>query len=143
MNNNNNTKIIRYLDGGDVCGFVVVVVGVGVGGGGGCGRGGGRVHLVNLLMEILIPRPFQPPPLQTLVDCGVNEVSVRAVRSNSYTRSIIATSILPPPQPKILSKIPSKSVAATPSPSRFSPNPSVLCLIVIFNTLATGRSNQI
>ena len=140
MIDNKNTKIICYLDGGDVCGFVVVVVGVGVGGGGGCGRGGGRVHLVNLLMEILIPQPFQPPPLQTLVDCGVNEVSVRAVSSNSYTRSIIATSILPPPQPKILSKIPSKSVAATPSPGHFSPNPSVLRLIVMFSALATGRS---
>ena len=35
----------------------------------------------------------------------------------------------------------SKSVAATPSPGRFSPNPSVLHLIVMFSSLATGRSD--
>ena len=44
MNNKNNTKIMRYLDRGDVCGFVFV-----------CGGGDSirRVHLVDHLMEIL------------------------------------------------------------------------------------------
>ena len=36
---------------------------------------------------------------------------------------------------------PSKSVAATPSPGHFSPNPSVLRLTVMFLPLATGRSD--
>ena len=34
MDNKNNTKVICYLDGGDVCGFVFVVSGV-IGGGSG------------------------------------------------------------------------------------------------------------
>ncbi len=63
-------KIIRYLDEGDVCGFVFIVVSIV--GSGSCG--GGRVHLIDHLTEILIPQPFQPPPPQTLVDCGVVEV---------------------------------------------------------------------
>ena len=46
MDNKDNTKIIRYLDGGDVCGFVVV-------GGGSGGGGGGRVHLVDHSTDIL------------------------------------------------------------------------------------------
>ncbi len=33
MNNKNNTKVICYQDGGDVCGFIVSGV---IGGGGGC-----------------------------------------------------------------------------------------------------------
>ena len=49
MDNENNTKIIRYLDGGDVCGFIffiISVVGVGSGSGGG-------IHLVDHSTEIL------------------------------------------------------------------------------------------
>ncbi len=37
MDNKNNTKVTHYLDGGDVCGFLVGSV---------VGGGGGRVHLV-------------------------------------------------------------------------------------------------
>ena len=48
-----------------------------------------------------IPRPFQPPPPRTLVDCGVVEVGGRAVRSNSPARLHITTSFLPPPAKKI------------------------------------------
>jgi hypothetical protein len=59
--NKKNTKVIRYLDGGDVCGFVFVIVVV-VGGGSGGRGGGGRVHLVDHSTEILIPRPFQLLP---------------------------------------------------------------------------------
>ncbi len=60
MENKNNYKIICYLDGGDVCGFVIGGIGSGIVVGSGSG-GGGR-DLVDHLMEILIPRPFQPPP---------------------------------------------------------------------------------
>jgi hypothetical protein len=37
------------------------------------------------------------------------------------------------------SKIPPKNEAATPPPGRFSPNPVILRLIVMFSTIATGR----
>jgi hypothetical protein len=57
MDDKNNTKVVCYLDGDDVCGFVFVVGGV-VGDSG----GGERVHLADHSTEILIPRPFQPPP---------------------------------------------------------------------------------
>ncbi len=49
-----------------------------------------------------IPRPFQPPPPHTLVDCGVLRDWHRSVRSNSPARSQIATSILPPPTEKLI-----------------------------------------
>ena len=58
MDNKNNTKIICYLDGGDVCGFVVVSIGVvvgsgsGSGGGSGGSGGSGRIHLIDHLTEI-------------------------------------------------------------------------------------------
>ena len=52
-----------------------------------------------------IPRPIQPPPPHTLVDCGVIEVGNRVVWSNSPAQSQIKTSILPP-QPKYSTKIP-------------------------------------
>ncbi len=82
--NKNNTKVICYLDGGDVCGFIFVVfVVVAVGGSSGGGGERGCVHLVDHLTEILIPWPFQPPPLQALVDCCVIEVGDMVVRSNS------------------------------------------------------------
>ena len=41
MDDKNNTKIIRYLDGGAVCGFIVIDSGSGSGSGGG-GGGGSR-----------------------------------------------------------------------------------------------------
>ena len=81
MDNKKNTKVIRYLDWGDVCGFVFVVVGVVIGSGG--SGNGGRVHLIEYSTEILIPRTLQSPPPQTLVDCGVVEVGDLAVWSNS------------------------------------------------------------
>jgi hypothetical protein len=127
---------------GDVCGFVFVVVSV-VGGDSGSSGGGKRVHLVNHSTEILIPWPFQPPPPGTLVDCGVVEVGNLVVRANLTAQRQHDSCYLPPSNPKKLSQISSKSVAATPSPSRFSPNPSVLHLIVIMATLATGWSNRI
>ena len=89
-----------------------------------------------------IPRPFQPPPPRTIVDCGVVEVSDRAVRSNSPARSQIATSILPPRQ-KNRSKSPSKNEAATPSPGRSSPRPRVRSLIVVSLRSLTGRCGLI
>jgi hypothetical protein len=61
MDNQNNTKVMRYLDGGDVCWFVFGVGGI-VGGGSGSGSGGKRVHLIDHSTEILIPWPFQPHP---------------------------------------------------------------------------------
>jgi hypothetical protein len=82
MDNKNSTKAIRYLDGGDVCGFVFVFVGVVAGSGG----GGGRVHLIDHSMDILIPQPFQPPSPQKLVGCGVVEVGDLVVWSNSTTQ---------------------------------------------------------
>ncbi len=82
MDNQKNTKVMRYLDAGDVCWFVFGVGSI-VGGGSGSGRGGKRVHLVNHSTEILIPWPFQPPPPQMLVDCGVVEVGDLVVRANS------------------------------------------------------------
>jgi hypothetical protein len=63
----------------------------------------------------------------------------RSVRSNSPARSQIATSILPPPRRKINQKSPSKNEGATPPPGRFSPNPVVLRLIVMFSAIVTGR----
>ena len=44
MENENNTKLIHYLDGGDVCGFIVGSV---------VGGGSGRVHLIEWSTEIL------------------------------------------------------------------------------------------
>ena len=128
MDNNNNSKLRYYLDGGDVCGFIFVVVG-GVGAGGGSGGGGecGRVHLVDHSTEILIPRPFQPPPPQTLVDCGVIEVGNLVVQSNLTAQRQNGSCYLPPPppQPKKMSQIPSKSVATTPAISAQTPPPFV------------------
>ena len=105
MDNNNNTKITHYLDGGDVCGFVVVVVG-----GSGRGRGCGRVHLVDHSTEILIPQPFhfQPPPPQTLVDCGVVEGGDLLVRSNLTAQKQNGLCYLPPLSQKNHPKSPQK-----------------------------------
>ena len=58
MDNQNNTKVMPYLDGGDVCWIVFGVGGI-VGGGGGSGGGGKRVHLVNHSMED--PHPLALP----------------------------------------------------------------------------------
>ena len=93
-----------------------------------------------------IPRPFQPPPTHTLIDCGVVEVGDQAVQSNSPARSQIATSILPSP-PKILTKIHSHKEDATPPPCRSSLRLCVCSLITVLLRLATGgewavRSNS-
>ncbi len=53
-------------------------------------------------------KPFQPPPPHLLVDCCAVEVGNWAVQYNSPARSQIATSILPPPPQKKLTKIPLK-----------------------------------
>ena len=61
IDNKNNTKIICYLDRGEVCGFVF---------GGG---NGGRVHLVNNLTEIFplhgrhLPLPARPHNIPLLL----------------------------------------------------------------------------
>ena len=47
--------------------------------------------------------------------------------------------VTPPPRRKIIPKSPSKNEGATPSPGRFSPNPVVLRLIVMFSAIVTGR----
>ncbi len=91
--------MIRYLDGGDVCGFVFVVLGV-IGSGSGSGGGGKRVHLVDHSTEILIPWPFQPSPPRTLVDCGVIEVGDLVVRANSTAQRQNDSCYLPPLKPK-------------------------------------------
>jgi len=64
---------------------------------------------------------------------------VRLVRFNSSARLQIVTSIVPPPSRKINQKSPYDNKATTPSPSRFSPNPAVLCFIVMLSALTTGR----
>ena len=111
MDTKNNNKVIHYLDGGDICGFVFVVVGV-VGGDSGSGSGGGRcgkrVHLVDHSMEILIPWPFQPPHPQTLVDCGVVEVSDLVVRANLTAQRQNGSAYLPPLTQKNSPKPPQK-----------------------------------
>ena len=96
MNNKNNAKVIRYLVGGDVCGFVFV--GGGVVGSRGGGGGRQRVHLVDHSTEILIPRLFQPqpPPTQALDDCCVIEVGDMVVPSNSTAQRQKGSCYLPP-----------------------------------------------
>ena len=105
MDNKNNTKVICYLDGGDVCGFVFIVfVSVGVGGG-----ESGRFHLVDHLTDrMLIPLPFQPPPPKTFVDCCVVEVGNLAVRSNSTAQRQKGLCYLPPLTQKNRPKSPQK-----------------------------------
>ncbi len=101
---------------GDVCGFVFVVVGVvgggsgsGSGSGGGSSSGGKRVHLVDHSTEILIPWPFQPPPPQTLVDCGVVEVGDLVVQANLTAQRQNGSCYLhTPPNTKIRPKSPQK-----------------------------------
>jgi len=46
------------------------------------GRKFEKNHLINRSRQA-IPRPFQPPPPHTIVDCGVVEVGGWAVRCNS------------------------------------------------------------
>jgi hypothetical protein len=106
MDNQNNTKIMRCLDGGDVW-FVFGVGGI-IGGGSGSGGGGKWVHLVDHLMEILIPWPFQPPPPQMLVDCGVIEVSNLVVQANLSAQRQNGSCYLPPLKRKIRPKSPQK-----------------------------------
>ena len=67
-----------------------------------------------------IPRPFQPLPLRTLVDCSVVKVSGWAVRSNLPARLQIATSILPPPAKKS-TKIPFEKRSRHTIPQPFQP----------------------
>ena len=106
MDNDNNTKLIRYLDWGDVWGFVFVGGGVVIGSSG--SGAGGRVHLVDHSTEILIPRSFQSPPWQTLVDCGVVEVGDLVVRSNLTAQRQNNCSCYPPLSRKICHKSPQK-----------------------------------
>ena len=78
-----------------------------------------------------VPRPFQPLPPRTLDDCCVVEVGDWVAQSNSPARLQIATSILPPPRPKIRQTSTCKTEAAKPSPRPSSPRPSVHWLIVV------------
>ncbi len=93
MDNKNNTKIIRYLEGGDVCGFVFIGVGSG-----GCG---GRVHLVDPLTEILplcghhLPaRPHNIPLLFGLVAAvgGIHHLKWRILQR----LELFLVGVLPP-----------------------------------------------
>jgi hypothetical protein len=70
-----------------------------------------------------IPRLFHPPPPRMLVDCGVIEVSDRAVRSNSPAPSQIATSILPSPPAKNSTRIPFKKRSRHAISRPFQPKP--------------------
>ncbi len=89
-----------------------------------------------------IPRPFQPPPLHTLVDCGVLHDWHRSAFARPVANWDLYPTPPPPPRRKINQKSPSKNKGATPSPSRFSPNPVVLHLIVMFSAIVTGRIVQ-
>ena len=92
------------LDGDDVCGFVFVILGVVIGSG-----KGRRMHQSHQsLNKDPHPRPFQPPPLQTLVDCGVVEVDNLVVWSKLTTQRQNGLCYLPPPNTKSSSQIPSK-----------------------------------
>ncbi len=50
--------------------------------------------------------------------------------------------VTPPPRQKNNPKSPLKNEAATPCSGRFSPNPVVLRLIIMFSAIATGRIIQ-
>jgi hypothetical protein len=90
-----------------------------------------------------IPRPFQPPPPRTLVDCGVVDVVDQAVRSNLPARLQFIEALKPTRQTKIKQKPPSKNNAAMPSPGRSSPRPRVLSLIVVLLMSLTRRCGLI
>ncbi len=96
-----------YIDGDDVCLFVFGGGGI-VGGGSSSGGGGKQVHLIDHSAEILIPWLFQPPPLQTLVDFGVFEVSNLVVRANSTAQRQMVCVTYPPLKRKIRPKSPQK-----------------------------------
>ncbi len=85
-----------------------------------------------------IPWPFTPAPTRSSVDCDVAGRWHQAKQSKLSARCQNGCCYLPPRMPKIHRFSPPKSKAATPSPGRFSPNPSVLRLIVLFSALATG-----
>ena len=111
-----------------------------------------------------IPRPFQPKPRRPTFDCRVvhdcdrADCSMAAVeRCTCAVPHTGSVALLPPgsvcrrrddiertvcyPSPcrKINPKSPLKNEAATPCPGRFSPNPVVLRLIVMFSAIATRR----
>jgi hypothetical protein len=90
-----------------------------------------------------IPWPFMPMPTWSIVDCDVAGRWHQAEQSKSSTRCQNGRCYLPHRMPKIHRFPPPKSKAATPSPGRFSQNPSVLRLINMFSVLATGQSVRI
>ncbi len=122
MDNQNNTKVMRYLDGGDVCWFVFGVGGI-VGSGSGSGGGGKRVHLVDHSTEILIPWPFQPPSPQMIVDCGVVEVGNLVVRAKSTAQRQNGSWYLPPPYNKKIVPNPLKKCSRHAIPWPFQTKP--------------------
>ncbi len=87
-----------------------------------------------------IPWPFTPTPTRSPVDYNVAGRWHQAEQSKLTARCQNGRCYLPPRMPKIHRFPPPKSKAATPSPGCFSPNSSVLRLIVMFSALATGRS---
>jgi hypothetical protein len=73
-----------------------------------------------------------------LFDCCVVVVWDQAAQLHSATWSQNRCA-LNPTRPKKWTKSPHKTKVATPSPGRFSPNPVVLRLIVMFSVIVTGR----
>ncbi len=60
LDNKNNNKVICYLDGGDVCGFVFIVGGIVVGSGGGGSR---CTHLLDHSLDGDTNPPALPAPI--------------------------------------------------------------------------------
>jgi hypothetical protein len=60
-------------------------------------------------------------------------------RLNCFRPPGLKIAVPKPPPAENLTNIPCKTKAATPSPSRFSPNPVVLCLIVMFSGISTAQ----
>ena len=92
--------------------------------------------------HLTFPQPFDTACQRALLDRGVFKVDEWAVRFNSIAWRQNVSCYLPPPHSKIISTIPSKIKAATPSPGHSSPNAATLHLIVMLSALETGRSDQ-
>ena len=73
--------------------------------------------------KILIPWPFQPPPLQMLVDCGVVEVGDLVVRAKSIAQKQIGSCYLPPPKMKKIVPNPLKKCSRHAIPRPFQTKP--------------------
>jgi hypothetical protein len=76
------------------------------------------------------PPAVPAPPPRTLVDCGVFDISDRAVRSNSPARLQIMTSILPTPPAKKFDQNPLTKRRCHTIPRPFQPPPPPPCTLV-------------